>query len=265
MALKIKPGEKVPDHWSVNDWEQKARENPLYAVMTTTDLVDADSEEFTQEQLDSFFAKGQRVFQKHIAPRLSMIKTGSAKPTLVEYGSGMGRILKAVIEAGYPCSGIDISPTMLRHSRNLVPGVQSLHLLDGDNKCDMADGCADLVFSFAVMKRIPRLSVYEAALDEMTRILKPGGVLVLNVNCQDFDKGTLDAPHRTENFETYSLHYGQGKAEPYQRREYTTWSGVYIGHTHLCERLTKGGVTVQETYHHNLKKPQGIWVIGTKA
>ncbi|SNR66839.1 Methyltransferase domain-containing protein [Humidesulfovibrio mexicanus] len=265
MALKIKPGQVVPEHWTSNDWEEKARENPLYAVMTTPDLIEADAENFSPEMLESFFAKGQRVFAKHIAPRIPLVRTGADTPYMVEYGCGMGRILKAVLEAGHPCSGIDISPTMLRHCRDLVPGVRSLHLLDENNRCDLDDACADVVFSFAVLKHIHRLSIYACAVDEMLRVLKPGGLLMLNVNCQDFERTGFDNPHRTENFEEYSLHFEPGKDKPYQRRAYTTWSGVYIGYDWLKHRLDNGGVSVLDTYYHTLKKKQGIWLVGTKG
>lgn len=264
MAFKLKPGEKVPAHWSTNDWEEKARENPLYAVMTTPDLVDADPENFSAENLESFFAKGQRVYANHIAPRLGLVTTGAAPLHMVEYGCGMGRILRAVLEAGHSCSGIDISQTMLRHCSNLVPGVRALHLLDAHNRCDVPDASADVVFSFAVLKHIHRLSIFDVAVAEMLRILKPGGLMLLNVNCRDFVEADFDAPHRTENFETYCLYYVPGGIKPYKRHDYKTWSGVYISHSRLCGQLAAGGVTVHDTYHHTLKKKQGLWLVGTK-
>jgi SAM-dependent methyltransferase len=265
MSMKIEPGKNVPEHWSSNSWEEKAKENPLFAVMTTPDLIDADPEQFSPEMLETFFAKGRRVFSAHIAPRIPLIDTGVAVPYLVEYGCGVGRILKAVLEAGYPCSGIDVSPTMLRHCESLVPGVKSLHLLDERNHCDLPDESADLVYTFAVLKHIHRLSIYEAAVHEMTRVLKPGGVLLINVNSGDYQYTDIDHPNRTENYETYSLHFEPDASAPYQRRDYTTWSGVYIGHQWLRDRLADGGVTVREVYYHTPKKKQGIWMVGTKS
>ncbi|MBI4605235.1 MAG: hypothetical protein HY721_25005 [Planctomycetes bacterium] len=56
--FKVPEGQKVPEHWNTSSWEEKARENPLYAVMTTPDLLDADPESFSAEHLAPFFAKG---------------------------------------------------------------------------------------------------------------------------------------------------------------------------------------------------------------
>src|SRR5690606_26830319 len=135
---------------------------------------------------------------------------------------------------------IDISPTMLGHCTRLVPGVHSLHLLDGNGRSDLPDACARLVFSYAVVLHIDRLSVYEAAIGEMCRLLCPGGRLVLQLNCEDYALRRDGALGRTENFEDLSLHYAPGADEPVLHR-HSTWSGVYIGRERLVRRLARGG------------------------
>ncbi len=49
-----------PEHWLDADWEAKARENPLLAIMTTPEMSDAPPSEFSADQLDEFFARGRR-------------------------------------------------------------------------------------------------------------------------------------------------------------------------------------------------------------
>ncbi len=258
-------GVYVPEHWTTNTWEDKARENPLFAVMTTPNYSNSDSKEFTQEELDFFFEKGRRVYQKIVKPRLALIETGAESPLLVEYGCGMGRILKAAVEDGKRVGGIDISATMIEHCRHFVPeSIENLYVLDSHNKSAMPAQSADLVLSFAVLKHIPSFSVYNAALDEIMRIMKPGAPLLLNVNCQDFIHGSFDRPGRTVNYETYSDHFRFGEKKPYKTRTYSTWSGVYIGYDQLVERLNKNGLEILDRFHHTPKKYQGIWVIARK-
>lgn len=256
----------VPEHWYENTWEEKARENPLFAVMTTPNYTNSDSREFTAEELDYFFEKGRRVYHKIIKPRLALCETGSQSPLFVEYGCGMGRILKAIVEDGHRAGGIDISPTMLEHCRRFVPEVENdLYCLDEQNRSAMPDACADVVFSFAVLKHIPNLRVYEAAIDEIVRIMKKGAVLVLNVNCQDFIHGSFDSPGRTINHADHSEHFRFGESKAYKVRKYSTWSGVYIGYDRLKARLEAGGLEILDRFHHTPKKFQGIWVVARKA
>jgi SAM-dependent methyltransferase len=256
---------RIPEHWSSNTWEEKAKENPLFAVMTTANYTNSDSQEFSAEELEFFFDKGRRVYEKIVKPRLGECRTGSDQPFLVEYGCGMGRILNAVLEDGHRAGGIDISPTMIEHCRKLVPGVANdVYVLDETGRSGMPDACADLVFSFAVLKHIHNLDVYDAALAEMTRVMKPGAVLVLNVNSQDFIHGSFDQPGRTVHYDDRSEHFRYGEDQPYKVRKYSTWSGVYFGYDRLSAKLGEHGVEIYDRFHHTMQKPQGIWVVGRK-
>ena len=109
-------GVKIPEHWSDISWEEKAKENPLFAVMTTEDVADAPPENFDEKHLGPFMAKGERVYAKDIEPLLKRLPGPKEKIVVAEYGCGVGRILKPVYEAGYQTFGIDISETMLKHS-----------------------------------------------------------------------------------------------------------------------------------------------------
>ena len=250
-----------PEHWLEADWEAKAQENPLLAIMTTPGMSDAPPAEFSPELLEEFFARGRKLFDVHLKP---LLEGFDPKGLVVEYGCGAGRVMKAVIDSGHPCAGIDISPTMLDRSRELVPEAEAVYLLDEAGRCTAPSAQAVLVYSYSVLQHISALERYIVALDEMCRVLAPGGVLAIQVNCEDFKSGP-DCGYRTENFETYSLHYRPWKAEPYKRKAQDHWSGVYIGYDLLCRLLAERGVKVERWYYHNPAKPRAIWVTGRKG
>ena len=177
-------------------WEDKAKENPLFAVMSAERFADKGSnpEDWSAEDLQAFFAKGQFMFDNFLRPVIERIPLRPGNAFIVEYGSGMGRILKSVKAAGFECAGIDISPTMLGYSRQLVPEVSRLSLLDEYGHCDIPDASADFVYSYAVIQHISVLSSVRTAIAEMCRILKPGGILKLQFR-------TLDPPFRMLNLE----------------------------------------------------------------
>ena len=250
-----------PGHWLAIDWEAKAKENPLLAIMTTAEMADAAPEDFTPEKLEEFFGRGRKLYRDHLAPLLETVPAGCS---VVEYGCGAGRILRPVADAGYRAIGIDISPTMLGHCARLVPEVEDLHMLDEEGCCTLPDGTASLVYSYSVLQHIGSLAAYAGALDEICRVLAPGGRLAIQVNCEDFKSGDPEVRWRTENHESFSLHYRPTKEGPYKRHEQDHWSGVYIGFDLLREWLSERGVAIERWYYHNPAKPRAIWVIGRK-
>jgi len=256
---QAKPG-TIPRHWKTNTWEEKARENPLFAVMSTPEMQDASAEAFDGVRLELFFDKGRSLAQRLIDPVLPDL---SKQGLVVEYGCGAGRILNALVERGLACAGIDISPTMLKHCARLVPGVESLHALDDQGRCDLPNECARLVFSYAVVQHIDRLSAYERALGEMCRLLQRGGRLVLQVNCEDFALARDGRLGRTENLEEHSLHFAPDSTQP-QLHRHSTWSGVYIGRDRLITLLERGGVEVLSMRNFNPSKARSVLVVGKR-
>ncbi|HEY5410568.1 MAG TPA: class I SAM-dependent methyltransferase, partial [Caulobacteraceae bacterium] len=203
--------------------------------------------------LEAFFAKGRDLVERNLLPLPD-------QGLIVEFGCGAGRILRHIYEQGRDCAGIDISPTMVDLCRRLVPQAQA-HVFAG-GRTPLPDGCASLVYSYAVVQHISRLSDYFAAFDEMCRLVAPGGVLRVQVACDDF-LGGLETPGRTENFETYSLH-SPVTGKPY-RRDYNNWIGVAIGHEFQEKILRDHGLIVGGWRAHSGKqRSRAMWVSATR-
>src|SRR5262245_20687153 len=86
-------GVKVPEHWTAISWEEKAKENPLFAVMSAEDFRYAAPENFDKSHLVPFMAKGRRLYKQDVAPLLRRIPGAKKNIVVVEYGCGVGRIL----------------------------------------------------------------------------------------------------------------------------------------------------------------------------
>jgi SAM-dependent methyltransferase len=250
--------------WKSMSWEEMAQENPMLAVMTTDDMADAPPTDFSPELLEVFFRKGRRLFRRRIAGMLAHSPDPKEQSFVVEYGCGMGRLLKPLAEAGYRCAGIDISPTMLEHCRELVPEVEALYGLDEAGRSQMPDNCASVVYSYAVVQHIDSLSRYLAAFDEMCRVLKPGGLLAVQLNCKDFEHGDFNTPGRTENHEAFSLHWGPGEAGEPLRHDQSHWSGVYIGHDRITRHLKRRKLKPEAWSFHNPEKLLSLWLVARK-
>ncbi len=253
---------EIPPAWLKNSWEEKARQNPLFAVQTTDDMAGAPAQGFTPAQIEQLFDRGRRLYRERLTPLLAGLAEPRDQALIVEYGCGVGRILRSLVDAGYRCAGIDISPTMLDHCRRLVPEVEGVWCLDEAGRSALEDETASVVFSYAVLQHISTFTAYTRAIDEICRVLKPGGLMAIHLNCEDFCE---DPPTRTVNYEARSVHYRNGEDEPYLSHKQQQWSGVYIGYDALTDRLSGNGVTVERWFFHNPLKLRGIWVVGRKG
>lgn len=185
-------------------WEEKAQQNPLYAIMTVEEFEGkgSDPTEWTDADREYFFEKGRAFYQCYFKPILKRTGANPAETSVLEYGCGAGRILNAFLEEGYDVSGVDISPTMIKLCRKMVPGVSAAYVLEEDGTYKAPSESIDLVYSYAVLQHIRRLDDVKTAIREMARVLKPGG-------------------HIKIQFYSYSL--------PFRRRGLTHTSWVFNG------------------------------------
>lgn len=103
---------------------------------------------------------------------ISILKPYVTNRKVLEAGCGTGLILQRVAEIADEAVGIDLSPGMLAHARN-----RGLKCVEGDLcKIPFDDNSFDTVYSFKVLPHVMKI---KAAIKEMSRVLKPGGYLVL--------------------------------------------------------------------------------------
>ncbi len=145
---------------------------------------------------------------------LSLLAEYFPDPTLgLDLGSGTGAFLSE-LQSKFRCLGMDFSPHALAFSkeRGLVD------LIQGDaERIPLHSDSIDLVVSLDTLEHVPN---DVAAFDEILRVLKPGGTLILNVPAYRW----LWGPH-----DEALMHY----------RRYTR--------KFLRERLTSAGFEVRKT------------------
>ncbi|MBI2833835.1 MAG: class I SAM-dependent methyltransferase [Acidobacteria bacterium] len=90
---------------------------------------------------------------------------------LLDVGCGTGRYLRLLAGRGYRVAGIDGSAEMLAHASRACPEAD-LHHADAD-QLPFADRSFDFVLCIEVLRYLPSP---EAAIREMARVLRPGGV-----------------------------------------------------------------------------------------
>jgi SAM-dependent methyltransferase len=102
----------------------------------------------------------------------------------LEIGCGPGRLLRPMSQYFGEIHGIDVSDEMIRRAEaNLgdVPHAHPHHT-SGADLAPFADESFDFVYSYAVFQHIPSYEVVMNYLHEAKRVLKPGGLLRVQIN-----------------------------------------------------------------------------------
>jgi SAM-dependent methyltransferase len=102
---------------------------------------------------------------------------------VLEVGVGTGLLALRLHEAGIPVSGVDLSAPMLAKLVQKAGGAPPFPLVRGDaTSMPFADRAFGAVYLRWVLHLIPD---WRAALAEMARVVRPGGVLVVSLGAFD--------------------------------------------------------------------------------
>lgn len=144
----------------------------MWYVDTSLSYKEPDAEKFFET---GRFVVAETLDQSPVAP--------PSNELAVEIGSGLGRICGALAERFARVVEIDISPEMVQRARAMVPGERvSFEVGDGSTLSAIGTGQADLVLTFSVFQHIPKVSVIEHYIEDVGRVLKPGGLFVFQWN-----------------------------------------------------------------------------------
>ena len=152
-------------------WDRRAQLNAAFYVDTSLAYDDPD--------MDRFLETGRRVVAIAMDEPPAVAPAGAGLAVEI----GCGRICLALSERFAAVVGYDISAEMLERARELVGDERvQFRQTPGATLPDLADGSADLVLTFTVFQHIPAVSVIRSYVAEAARVLRPGGVFVLQWN-----------------------------------------------------------------------------------
>lgn len=152
-----------------SDWDRRAQDDALYWVYTV------HGRKF--ENLSAYYEDGARHAVTMLTPSLEEWQQDPAGKTLLEIGCGIGRLFPGFSKLGFSrIIGLDVSPQMVSRGREWCPVRDAeFVLVDGDRLTGIESGSVDYVFSYNVFQHLPAASVFWHNMEEMSRVIKPGG------------------------------------------------------------------------------------------
>ncbi len=172
---KLLPSPEMP-HRTEDDWEELARREPHFAVLTDERFL---AERLTGEVLEQFFASGAEDVARLL--RLAEEYAGQAlePERALDFGCGVGRLTLALARRVTRVIGVDAAPTMLAVAERyrVATGLEnvtfaaSLDAIGGES--------VDFACSLIVFQHIP-VAAGERILRQLLATLRPGGVAALH-------------------------------------------------------------------------------------
>lgn len=160
------------------DWTKLGEDDPLWAVLIQPGTRGG------RWDVDDFLATGRA----EIDASLEHLRGLDALPVLdrvldrvLDFGSGAGRLTQALAAHATSVVGVDISEPMIRTARRLNQVDNCEFVLNQRPDLSLFDDQTfDLVYSSLVLQHMP-LDAALTFLREMSRVLRPGGALVVQV------------------------------------------------------------------------------------
>jgi O-antigen chain-terminating methyltransferase len=224
----------------------------------------------TQHRYDSLYAAFEDVFrgsreqikrrQAVYLPLLREHNVGSPTMPILDLGCGRGEWLELLGEHGFQARGVDSNEEMIERCKSLglqVEPSDSLVYLR-----TLSDECMGAVSAFHMVEHMP-FDVVLTLIDESLRVLKPGGILILETpNPANFLVGTytfhLDPTHLKPLPSPLLQFFVEGRG----------FCGVHVRELHPypdAVRLPDDGGGVASRFNDCLYGPQDYAVIGRKA
>lgn len=170
----ISKGSRVDFEDVQRDWTQLGKDDPLWAVLIMPGTKDRGWDP------DEFLSTG-RVEVESALTRLRTLGGPSTFDHVLDFGSGAGRLTQALAAHAVKVTGVDISAPMIETAKSLDKTDNCEFVLNTRPDLSLfADDTFDLVYSSLVLQHMPK-DIGIVFLQEMCRVLRPGGALVIQV------------------------------------------------------------------------------------
>jgi trans-aconitate methyltransferase len=158
------------------DWDELARVDPLWAILTTPE------QRHGKWEPEEFFKLGASEI-KHVMEQADRLGLPGRRRAALDFGCGVGRLTRALAEHFERCVGVDISENMISQAQNWNRNCQQCRFVL-NTRADLRafeDESFDLVYSNIVLQHLPNVRLIRVYLTEFIRLLADHGLLVFQL------------------------------------------------------------------------------------
>jgi SAM-dependent methyltransferase len=157
-------------------WEDFAGQDPMWAVLSRTD------QKYGAWDRDEFYATGEEQVAE-IMEHAARFDRPAGREAALDFGSGLGRLTRALAMRFDRAVGVDIAQTMVDNATAYnahVPNV-SFQVNARPDLSVFEDASFDMVNTRIVLQHLPSREVVEGYIVEFLRVVKDDGLLVFQL------------------------------------------------------------------------------------
>lgn len=110
--------------------------------------------------------------------RAAVRSAGGRTIAALDFGSGSGNLTRLMLGLGMDVTASDVSPHFLRLIEQRFGGAAlRTHQLNGSDLAEFGDASFDFIATYSVLHHVPD---YLAAVAELARVCRPGGVIMID-------------------------------------------------------------------------------------
>jgi SAM-dependent methyltransferase len=137
---------------------------------------------------------------------------------VLDFGCGTGSLTEAVVTTGRLVLGVDISPGLIRRSRERSLGKRAICLLYDGHHVPVVDRAFSAVTTYVVLTHIVRNADLSRSLAECFRSLQPGGLLIAAEQVRSDSREDQASWKRQRSVEEYLSMIREAGFEPIDAR-----------------------------------------------
>ena len=147
-------------------------------ILENVEIHDRIFSKYDERHGEIFNEIEQERLRSTLARAIAMVRTGFQSVAALDFGCGSGNLTRHLLGLGLNVMASDVSEKFLSLVRGRFPSAQlSTHRLNGTDLGELKDNSFDFVATYSVLHHVPD---YLAAIGEMARVCKPGGVIYLD-------------------------------------------------------------------------------------
>jgi ubiquinone/menaquinone biosynthesis C-methylase UbiE len=164
--------------WNKEHWDELARVDSFWAILSDPQKKSG------KWDLQDFLATGE-VEIAWLMREIAELGYSLTSNRALDFGCGVGRLTRQIAKHFDQCIGVDISDEMIRQAREINSDQQRcefiLNISAGLEQ--FPANMFDLVYTSIVLQHVPNEAAILNYVAEFIRILRPGGLLVMQVPC----------------------------------------------------------------------------------
>jgi SAM-dependent methyltransferase len=158
------------------NWEDFAAQDPFWAVLSQPE------HKYGKWDRDAFYRTGEEQIAE-VMENAARFERPRERAAALDFGSGVGRLTRALAARFDRAVGVDISQTMVDNATRFNEDVPNMSF-QVNARPDLSvfdDATFDMVNTRIVLQHLPDRQTIEGYLAEFVRVLRPGGLLVFQL------------------------------------------------------------------------------------